>query len=633
MNFILFSDNRKTQIQSSVTFEEGSVVLCDPGLDFCSTRLFNLMQLDSPLNTPSIWNSIFDTDKAPSFGSNRYALNYRAGYRYYLYDEEQFTYNSSFIINHISDPEGKRYAEAWVTYYPSADYSLSYISGDLLVTSDGVSLKPQVYLNVLQTVSLPAAASSHWSSFITNELNVRYSGDSMIMFGGPYILIYDYNTGTEEWEEALVYECGGTIISADIRDDLVIVCCNTNQLVYIEKSGTWSVTGTYTGDLEYYYDIIFILNDTDFCMASFTYVPVRYKISNRDTIYRYSEIESDWAALDPYMMVRRGVILDEAYWSWAGGPSYKYPTFGNLESTYVNYDDTWAGIGFNERKYYGFGATFAQYDNGALYGYTYLNMYGPSQCRTVVIPSSGTDFWAHHKFLVGFSGYAGYGVYYCHNTEEIIKLYDYVSATHKPYPNIIIPARSPNMSVVNIGDGTFKVVECIIDEYDTVTPVISLFRADTTKEITDLDDFSLPTPPANTSYKFLFSPDNITYYKWGGSSWITESDATNGNTYSEFVTGCQAGYAFPAGKYSAYVKIAFYTTDVKATPGFNWPDCLITLTTISSVNDTFLCDDSKILIEHLSDTETKFTSLMGPNVAVNALVGIVAPPYDVDYED
>jgi len=631
MNLILYSDNRQTQIEANVTFEEGSVLLCDPGLDFCSSRLFNLMQLDGTLDSSGIWKPIFNVDKAPDFGSNRYGLSFRSAYRYFLYDDLEFTFQSSFIINHIADPDKKRYTEAWVTYYPSADFVLSYLSGDFLVTSDGISMLPQVELRVIQSVDFPSSASAYWNNFLLDDLTVHHSSDSIVMYAGPFIAIYDYNAGLEEWEEAFVYEFGGTILGADILNGLVIVCHSTDQLTYIEKSGTWSIINTYDDPLDRYGRIIFHSED-EFIVVSTSTIPARFYVSTRAESFNYYSYDTSWSPFYPVQSVRRGYVWDDQSWSWAGGPPYSYPTYGNLSSGYVGYSNDFKSIYFTNREYVGFGAEFQELDNGVFYGYGYLD-YDEPEGKTMNLPS-GTNHWAHHKFLVGFShDTMGSGVYYCYKDTEIIRLYDYVPATHKPWSARLIPLIAPNISIINGGDGTFKVVEIIVNEYDTTSPALGVLKVTTTKELVSLSDFYLPTPPANTSYKFLLSEDNVTYYKWGGSSWTAESDVTNGNTYAEFVAGCQDGWDFAAGKYTVYIKIAMYTSDALVTPGFNWTDSYISLTTISTTNNTFLCDDSKIKIEFISDTETRFTSLMEPNVAVNALVGIVAPPYNVDYED
>jgi len=65
----------------------------------------------------------------------------------------------------------------------------------------------------------------------------------------------------------------------------------------------------------------------------------------------------------------------------------------------------------------------------------------------------------------------------------------------------------------------------------------------------------------------------------------------------------------------------------------DYADVKLYLTTISVTSDSFLCDDSKVEIEHLSDTQTKITSKIQQNVIMSVQLCLIAPPYNVEYED
>ena len=149
----------------------------------------------------------------------------------------------------------------------------------------------------------------------------------------------------------------------------------------------------------------------------------------------------------------------------------------------------------------------------------------------------------------------------------------------------------------------------------------------------DLAGFCVGAVEHSQLFPRLISEDNITYYMYNGASWVVESDPLLGSTEAQFVAGCQAGFIPEADTYALYIKIAFYSTEEDNTPRWNWGEGQLSLTTISTANNAYLCVYSKIMIEHLSDTETQFTSLMGQNVIISAQVNLFAPPYNEDYEN
>jgi hypothetical protein len=664
MSFTFCIDNRKTQIQSLVTFEDGDLLYCNPGVDFCSGRLFDLIELPSALDTNAFFKNIYNVDKIPSFGSNQYGLIRLAGFKYYLYETQQLKYNDSFIIEHAADYDGKRYCETWITYYPTAAYSPSFISGDdLLVHSDGCQIKPVVKGDLIQSITLPAAASAYHDMFASDyncgDMKLhQVDGKGFILWKFNFVIIYEWN-GTS-YDEVGFFELGSVVQGAVIRYNTTTakyegLISSSDDLIYITRAdadSNWEIETTYSswGGVNGIPHFKTAYGD-QFWMFSQYRVPSRYTFSTRALEYYYG-INGDWVVwpADTYVYgdnYSSGYGIGEGWWSVLGGSPYHAIHTARMDSTepgtwrtgsvYTDEDGNLWLAADRSWVYWVGGSlgTTVQTSEKQLLNYEMLNGYTWEGGRNLIQPYKYNGYiW--DKYLVGFSSInpsQSAGVWYCHKTTEIIRLYD-ATTEHVPYNKVYSPVWPAPNYIVNGLDGTLKVLEMKASYFDEVSPVVGLFLCTTQTAITVTTNFEIPVPPANTDYKFLLSPDNITWYKWSGATWVTESDViNNGNTRTEFITGCVANFSFPADCYTAYIKIAMFSTDADTTPYFNWDECKLYLTTISTANSCFLADDSKLLIEHISPTETKFTSLMGPNVIIAAQVNILAPPYNVDYED
>ena len=639
MSFQFCIENRGSQIPASCgnDFTDGDTLLCDPGNDFCDTRLFNLMDIKCTKNSTGFYMNVMSSNKWPDFGTGKYGIPRRANVRLYPYDETQLTYLDSFIITHIADPDGKRYCEAWVTYYPSAGYDLSLFSGDdILVTSDSVSMKPLVKPKVIQTIPLPAGSPT--TDFITSSyyrgISIRSSGEMFVIYADAWICVYTWNGTTYDitWE----HEFPDTVRGAFVTSIGGLVHAG-GTIYWLTADPVWGIDETYvvsivTGEGVMPSGSVM----TDFKKFGQSQKPYTYSHDGTLLESPTSERWSAWpAARWAYTSSGMGIGWLNAQWSVLGGPPYWALTYGT--SSHVDHDEdgefnysraffmfeffyyTWITKDYKQFKYYSLDGSDLSLDspsNNTTGGYVW------------------TDYLVGWTYRVGYGTPTGAGIFYCHTPTEKHRLYDYDFNTHKIYTNPFYPVKSsPILYLVNDGLGNILVLEIKAAYYDQLSPVEGTFVVSTPAEITTTTNFTCPTQPAGTSLKFLISYDDVTYYKWNGATWVTEASIYNGNTQAEFITGCQSGFVPPVDKYAMYVKVAFYSTTEDDTPGFDWGTCKLSLTTISTANSSYLCDDSKIMIEHFSDTETKFTSLMGQNVIIAAQVCIIAPPYNVDYED
>lgn len=652
MSFQVCGDNRQANIESQVTFTDGDTLLCDPGVDFCSSRAFDLMQLTGPINTTGYLKNIFNVDKIPDFGSNQYGFTRCSGLKYYIHEDTQFAYNESFTITHAPDPDYKRYCEAWVTYYPTTNYQPQLLTGDdILVTSSGVSMKPLLAPDVMQSISFPAAASSYYATLMTSTLYERIkldaNGDQFIIWAGPWIIIYEWNGSS--YSETYSYEFADAVQGAYVHGDEACVVTAGLKLYWLAKSGTWSIDETinpWTGGVAGPPHKI----GTGFYIFSRSVIWYQFDHDGNQIDYADNPDWDVWPASRwQYVSTSKsGIGWDNAAWSILGGsPNWRY-THGIAGGEEPDADYPCTVPDEDDHCYFSTRASFLYFREVADYDGNYINftwmsyiyhMYGYMyQAYTVLdldAPTSTQNGYIFNKYLVGWR-YPNQtaGIFYFHTTTEYYRLYDYDVSVHKlNYIYPFYPIKAPDIYAVNGGDGTLKILKMKAAHYDDLSPKVGTFTVISPTEITTTTDYTIPSQPSGCSFKFLISHDNVNWYKWGGSSWVSESNILNGNDYTTFKAGCQSGYVPPAYTYTLYIKMAFYSTVDADSPGWSHGECYMGLTTISSSNNAYLCDDSKIKIEHLSSTTTKFTSLMNQNVIISAQVNILAPPYNVDYED
>ena len=266
-----------------------------------------------------------------------------------------------------------------------------------------------------------------------------------------------------------------------------------------------------------------------------------------------------------------------------------------------------------------------------LWNYPHLNFEDYEQPRGFKF-GLPVDTWLVDKYAANFTHIGSTpSTFWVYKESEVIRLEDWVEANNKVYEGTFHPVASPYF-LTNHQDGTLKLLE--ISEHYTELNGTCVLKIDTTKAITTTTDFDFPTEPTNTTTKFRLSFDNITFYKWDGvSSWVTEATPANGNTLADFIAGCQDGFTVPADTYTAYVGLYITCSADDAEYKIDYADVKLYLTTISVTSNSFLADDSKMLIEHLSDTETKITSKVQQDVFLSIQLCLIAPPYNVEYED
>lgn len=650
MSIQVLGSNVKDDIESNAAFVDGDILYCEPGDGFCGSRMFECRILNYPFIVDSPFDQAIDLTNIPDFGSNQYALKIIPGVKYYVEDVTEFKYNDTYIINHIADPQMKRYFEAWITYYPTSAYAMTPVTSDdnTLQTLTKIEIKPLIYPELVN--SFPVVVGSWLYSDNYEGLKVRDSGTYVTVYtylggdGGGYL--FEWNDTTEQYDlaitftgypvygfaafdeyssqgpnpckAALVYDNDGSRVKYYIKDpDGTYLWEETGDYDWpggarpIQINGYILSGGNRYGGIYYNWDTREQLystgSDPDYSQfvpqATFGYT------SSCETVYGYDNgyvstlggplhkqiIRSQWSGYDSYALAINGLEEDDDNAVWMTEGIFLKSPIGTVFKTDQN---QWSGM--------------------------------PDMDLTISATIDGWPSYSQGYIIDSFMVNCSSNVYLILE-DEVINLYPYDFATHKKYDGRFYPVKYPYFMTYE--DSNIKVVKVITTHYDEVLPAVVTLKCVTPSDITTTTNFEIPDAPVGTTTKLLLSDDDITYYKWSGSSWVAETDINNGNDKATFVAGCLSGYVFPAASTEAYIKIQMSSTSRDETPSYDFSEIKLSLTTISVQSNAYMADDSKLKVEFISDTETKITSLLGQNVIMSYQLCLMAPPYNVEYED
>lgn len=659
MSIHLVGSNIQDEIEASLTgCEEGDIIWADPGVDFCSTRMFRCVKPSQAFISGSPFSSVFSVSKSPNLGLGMYALPIIPGLAYYIEDISEFGYLDEYTIEHAKDPDRKRYFEAWITYYPTTSYAstVHYKESGIYESSDRISIKPTIYPDIHQSFTLNS----------TYYLTSGYYGFEEGSYGNIVGIwsslsgahVFTWNETTEQYDKVIdfvgtVRGCAVGYIGASLYGyepvyTASILYYNDVDTHYIKHfikipGQAWAETGTYEFPLSTSWANLRIKFDN---LSSYDGLPGHILVGGdyspgKSYVYSTLALEFDSSTTEPYQG-----FMPASYRPYNSG------------SYVVSFDNGWTSILGGPVKESVIKLTFEAYradaykfslptdEDGNVHltgnmllkhiavpvvkttsGYLYDLGYFPI---SVPYPDSGYVF---NNYLVNFSS----KVYEVFADDELIEIETFSFGTHKKYSGAFFPAKWP--FYFNTEGTTLRILDPSDLHYTDKSPSIVVLEYNSTAEITITTNFICTDElggstniPINTSVKFLISADDITYYKWSGSAWVVESNISNGNDLATFSAGCQSGFIFPAEKLTAYVKAILSTTDSTVTPILFKNFTKLSLTTISIQNNAYLADDSKLKVEYISDTETKITSLMSQNVIMSYQLCIQAPPYNINYE-
>jgi len=544
MSFQLYGDNRKENIETDVTFEEGDYLIADPGVEECSARLFYMRTNQEGLISGSPLEDVFQLDKVPSFGSNKYAYPFISGVNYYVEDVEEFAWNESITITHMADPSNKRYVEAWVTYYPTSGFSPILHEGTNVVTASDMFMKiPRLYPDVIQSITLPSGCSTTaFLNTVASKIRLEDSGNTFIIWGDDRALIYEWNAGNTEYDLAYDFndtDCSVVYGAATKNGKCVISYYDTNttseRLAYVEKSGTWSLSNKYSNpDSNYNAPINLVEKSSIFYIMIGGNKPyaTTYKYSDRST---YFEADVDGTNPTTWVLcnfpdIPYDLYGDESFgygtqtWSVGGGAPFQSVSVTEYKYNFAYATRYWPPAPLenedgDSRKY----GRMCMWQKYTEVSFVFYNDYGKQLVNYDLIDpetyESVREFFytadAEYTYLVGeyavgFWLGSEVGVWWVYKSDEIVKLEDVLHATHNIYAGIFHPIKSPYF-LTNNEDGTLKLLE--ITEHYTDLIGTCVLKVATTKAITTTTDFEFPTEPTNTTTKFRLSWDNITFYK------------------------------------------------------------------------------------------------------------------------
>ncbi len=183
-------------------------------------------------------------------------------------------------------------------------------------------------------------------------------------------------------------------------------------------------------------------------------------------------------------------------------------------------------------------------------------------------------------------------------------------------------------------DGSARVylAKPVFEGFLASTPAVSTFTFTSLQNVVSVTDMWAETVlmPAGTLIKMGFSSDNLTFYKWGGSSWDVSVDASDGADYPTTLAAL-ATNPFPVDTVkTVYVRVELSTTVNTSTPYILNLELEVGAVASGRAQQA---DSSEIKIHFDGSTKTVFTSLMQSNVLCEAQVSIVAPKYTEGLED
>jgi len=181
------------------------------------------------------------------------------------------------------------------------------------------------------------------------------------------------------------------------------------------------------------------------------------------------------------------------------------------------------------------------------------------------------------------------------------------------------------------GSGKVFMAEPLLGNYDQNSPAYCVKEFVSQFEVVSVSLISgNSTVPAGTTMKYAFSIDNVAFYYWGGSSWVLCSTIADGNTFGDLQTILPSNPFMASNSNTVFLRVYMETTDPDLTPQVS--SLSLTMGTVS-VGRAIVADSSMVKMTHLSATETEFESLINEIVLCEAQVSIVAPKYNVMYED
>lgn len=642
MDFFAVGSNRKDSIKEVISPSNGDKVLCDPGVNECSSFLLECFNNNLPSN--GFFSRFDDQKKAVNFSNGLNSIQFSPGVVRRFIETMDCTAGTEITVTHPPDLSGKRFVEVWKILYPSVQLNpiTQSIDSAILETSDKISLKPYIYPEEVQSLTIPPGTGD----FLTTPwlgIQMYFDGEKVILYSSVAVLVLEWN-GTG-YDQTLLHQTG-TVYKASVYANSAIVTYNdgTTKIAFYEKSGTWSLSNTLTWN---YGTRDIALNDTYILVGGSQQAGVT--LNKSDLSIYHTASNSNYLGVIPTRNFRYHsdpeVVLgySMAYITVGGYTTQKlvYTQYYTSSESMSIFYDAYLPDGETNNRF--FGSIFLKhpYSNDPYDGFVLKTQWGELFPNEFLYGGYSAPFniglplnysgYLFDEYMVGFylPSTSKYRVLWAYGTHELIDLYEYNSAEHKIFDGVFFPVKYPYYLTNNL-DGTFRLLRIGTTHFNEIGDGTIVLKFEHLNTISSTTNFSHGYNGLETC-RFLISDDNTVFWKWVNPNWVVESSPSSGNSASEFVEGCSVGFA-PLDSKTVFIKIYLSSGSVDNAPSLLKTDLKLDVSYKSMSDKALLCDDSRVSVNFINSSTTKITSLDPGIYAISGVVTIFAPAIDTNLD-
>jgi hypothetical protein len=179
--------------------------------------------------------------------------------------------------------------------------------------------------------------------------------------------------------------------------------------------------------------------------------------------------------------------------------------------------------------------------------------------------------------------------------------------------------------------GEVYLAKPVFENFLANSPAVATFKFTSQSAIVSINEMTATvTNPVGTLITVTLSEDNITFYKWGGTSWDVSSGPSDGADFATTAIELLTSPFVVSAEPNVYVRVELTTTTEEDSPSL--VNLQLIVGTVSTSRSK-LADTSEVLITMESATETTFTSKFGSIVLCEAQVSLIAPKHTVGLDD
>jgi hypothetical protein len=641
MDFFVVGSNRKDSIEGTISPSDGDKVLCDPGVNECSSFLLECFNNNLP--SDGFFSRFDDQKNAVNFLNGLNSTQFSPGVVRRFVEAVDCTAGTELSVSHPPDTLNKRFVEVWKIPYQSVTLSptVQSASTPVLVASDKFALKPLIHPEEVQSIPIPADLGT-FLPFPWYGIQLYNSGEKVILYSTLAVIVLEWDGS--EYTNTLLHQIG-TVYRASVNGDSAIVTYNDgdDKIAFYEKTSSWSLSETLSWS---YAQRDIALNGSYILVGGSQQAGVTLNKSDL-SIYR-SASDTNYLVVVPTQAYRYAadpsVVLGYSTTYIAAGSyitqkivytQYKASTesmslfsdayFQEGQTNVRFYTPIFLRHPYTNDPYSGFVMKTSQDE---LFPYDYLNTWYATPLD-IQLPLDYNGY-LFDQYMVGFYlPTSGYRVLWAYGTKELIDLYPYVASEHKIYPAPFFPVKYPYYLTNNLDD-TLRLLRIGITNYDEIGDGELILKFECPEFISYTETFVSGYNGLEIC-KFLISDDNVVFWKWVAPNWVVEPNPSSGNDITTFTAGCEAGF-FPLNSKVVYVKVYLSSSSKDNTPTLVRSSISLTVDYLSRAGKAVLCDDSRVSINFESPTSTKITSHDPGVYAIAGVVTVFAPPIDTNLD-